>query len=288
MKHKILLTSLLGLTIVCPAMAEVNVDITAGTNNPGCNNTVLHTYSGPTSLEADYTANTINLNFYSDENTVYSTGTCTYDGGIELPSEDPTRTGYTFDGWQVRRAAANNNNQSGGNNQTPITLSSLYSSETINVFSSKSLNPGVYCEGSSGWDEENEDYLWYGTDEGGSCSDSAFTGLNNGEWRVTMPNGSVVKGEARCSTVEGEWATSGNPTDDLDLNDLENGAGYCWCKATSADSGNGYQPVSSSSWVFDDDVGNVGDCAARCAISCAGVVYGGGDFRRAVFGVAGD
>ena len=108
MKHKILLTSLLGLTIVCPTMAEVNVDITAGTNNPGCNNAVLHTYSGPTDLEAEYTANTINLKWYGADGEITTvpnaSKTCTYDGAITLPTTNPTRTGYTFAGWQVRSA----------------------------------------------------------------------------------------------------------------------------------------------------------------------------------------
>ena len=127
---------------------------------------------------------------------------------------------------------------------------------------------------------------WYGNDEEEDCTDNRFNGLNNGEWRVTMPNGNVVKGEARCSTVSGSRATAGTPTDDLDLTNLNNGARYCWCKATSADTGNGsYSPVASSSWVFDSDRGNAGDCANNCARFCADDVSGGGDFRRAVFGV---
>ena len=159
------------------------------------------------------------------------------------------------------------------------------------MFSSRSLNLGVYCEGSSGWDEENDDYAWYGTDEQGetACStDSRFSGLNNGEWTVTMPNGDIVKGEARCSLVGSGVSTgqTGIPTDDLDLNNLSNGARYCWCKATSGNTGNGFQSVASSSWVFRNNRTDADTCATSCAYICVNSVVVREAFRRAVFGVS--
>ena len=69
----------------------------------------MGTATGPANLEADWTANTINLEWYNEDTklTVPTTSnTCTYDGGITLPSTNPTKTGYTFRGWQVRAAAA--------------------------------------------------------------------------------------------------------------------------------------------------------------------------------------
>ena len=51
-------------------------------------------------VEADWTANTININWYNGDNVV-STNTCTYDGTITLPTQ-PTKTGYTFAGWKLR------------------------------------------------------------------------------------------------------------------------------------------------------------------------------------------
>ena len=56
-------------------------------------------------MEAQWTANTITLDYYSGDTKV-STGSCSYDGGITLPSDPTPPTGYEFSGWQIRRAAA--------------------------------------------------------------------------------------------------------------------------------------------------------------------------------------
>jgi uncharacterized repeat protein (TIGR02543 family) len=290
MKNKTIISIAVATMISCPAFAT---GIGASAQTADCDNSTLGTYEGSTNLQAQWTANTINLDFYDGE-TKLSSGTCTYDGGIELP-EDPTKTGYEFDGWKVRRAAAPSQPQ-----QTPITLSSLYDSGEIYTFAGKSLNPGVYCEGSSGWDSENDDYAWYGTDQQGAtaCStDSRFSGLNNGEWTVTMPNGNIVKGTSTCSTQ--------HPTTPWDENndtftpdhystsltavqystDNSSGIQYCWCKVTSGNTGSGFQPVSSSSWVFIYDLIDADGCAGYCVNYCAYGVLLSAAFRRAVFGV---
>jgi hypothetical protein len=89
--------------------SESGLCVAVASNEPeetpmSCDNETLGTYTGPTTLAAQWNANTINLDFYDGENKL-SSGTCTYDGGIELPN-DPTKTGYEFSGWKVRRAAA--------------------------------------------------------------------------------------------------------------------------------------------------------------------------------------
>ena len=125
--------------------------------------------------------------------------------------------------------------------------------------------------------------------------------LSNGEWAITFGNG-TVKGEATCSTQHPTtpWYdndntfTSDNFSTTLTAGqystDNSSGMQYCWCKATSVDTlGNGsYTPVASSSWVFDDENGNADGCANNCAGNCANRVQDYDDFRRAVFGVAGD
>ena len=46
-------------------------------------------------------ANDITLNWYNG-NTLHDTNTCVYDSSVTLPSTEPTKTGYTFQGWKVR------------------------------------------------------------------------------------------------------------------------------------------------------------------------------------------
>ena len=110
MKNKTIISIAVATMISCPAFAT---GINAGAQSADCVNGTLDTYTGPASLRANWTANSITLNWYDDStenggqaiNVPNASTTCTYDGGIVLP-EDPTKTGYEFDGWKVRRAAA--------------------------------------------------------------------------------------------------------------------------------------------------------------------------------------
>ena len=102
--------------------------------------------------------------------------------------------------------------------------------------------------------------------------------LNNGEWAITFSYG-TVKGMAKCSSTNGDFATSGTPSD-------TNGQ-YCWCRATNYTPNGGNQcNVSSSSWVFYGGIGSADDCADYCANYCARGVRDLDAFRRAVFGVS--
>jgi uncharacterized repeat protein (TIGR02543 family) len=260
--QNLLLTGILTIAISCPAFA----DIAANANSAKCDNGTLDTYQGESTLQAQWTANTINLVFYDGE-TKLSSGTCTYDGGIELP-EDPTKTGYEFDGWKVRRAAAAPSQPQ----QTTFDLSTLseYIDTSGDDYSSKNF-AGSFCNYGNN-DAEDEIYSY-------TCNESIFTGLSTGEWKTTFEYG-TVKGEALCSSTPGTWAQTGTPT--------ETGGGkYCWCKATgfAEPNSSSYQNVSSSSWVFYFDRDSADDCADYCAYECSYVVNFDGDFRRAVFGV---
>ena len=58
---KITLTSILALCMACPAMANIDKDASTAT----CDSSTIGTTSGPANLQADWTANTINLDWYS-------------------------------------------------------------------------------------------------------------------------------------------------------------------------------------------------------------------------------
>ena len=102
--------------------------------------------------------------------------------------------------------------------------------------------------------------------------------LNNGEWAVTFSYG-TVKGMAKCSETNGDYATVGNPSNTTGQ--------YCWCGATiyTQNGGNACN-VAPSLWVFNSDVQYVSNCELYCANSCAYGVGTYADFRRAMFGVA--
>ena len=70
-----------------------------------CTNNTLETYSGNSNLAADWQPNTINISWYNENEKLtvqQSAQSCIYDGGLIVPSTPPTRTGYTFAGWEVR------------------------------------------------------------------------------------------------------------------------------------------------------------------------------------------
>ena len=95
--HKIITISALAAILSLPAFAEI-------ANNATCNNTNLgqSNNNSTANVEANWNANTININWYNGDTKITS-NTCTYDGTITLPTE-PTKPGYTFAGWKLRAA----------------------------------------------------------------------------------------------------------------------------------------------------------------------------------------
>ena len=273
---KITLTSILALCMVCPAMADIAKEATSAT----CDNATIGTTTGPANLQADWTANTINLEWYSNGeqlDVATASDTCTYDHGITLPSTPTIPTGYTFGGWQLRRAPA----APSAPQQTSFDLSTLaqYMDETggTRYYQRRNNSTGAAeCRHNASGSFVTVD-----------CSDPLVSDLTMSEWKEDFTYG-TVKGEAICSTVDGTYAgQTGSPTDDLDLNNLNNGARYCWCGATAfdAEKDGSFLPVASSSWVFDNDYDNAVSCAHYCASDCASYVQDDSEFRQAVFGI---
>ena len=227
-------------------------------NSPQCDNSTLHTTTGPATLNARWTANTIILNWNAGNDATFTAPaqndaaySCEYDGGITLPTA-PTRSGYTFGGWRVGAAAAQ------------CVLSQQYVAAMDNE--EVDWEP-QYVK----WEPIAQNGYTMAEDFGGGVT----SGLNAGEWSVTFTEG-TIKGRALCSNTPGTgWGEIGTPN--------ETGGGqYCWCAGT--DFGNSCH-VASPSWVFSADNGDSDDCAYRCALGCALTVLDRSDFRRAIFGV---
>ncbi len=240
--------------------------ISSGASSAGCDNSTLSTYSGTSNLQAGWQANTIALHWYNGDTEITSgvQTSCVYDGALTPPTTIPTKTGYTFKGWRVKQAS------SGGQQVEQCVLSHVDTS--------------IYAD----WDA---DYVaWQPTSgssgytvaqaiDGGDIDPGTdhSSELSNGEWRIIFSYG-TVKGMAKCSNTNGDYATVGNPSN-------TNGQ-YCWCAATSyAPDGGNQCNIASPSWVFCLDGGFAYFCADRCAYWCASYVDYNEDFLRVVFGV---
>ena len=240
---KITLTSVIALTLCCPAFATV--DITADANSAGCNNTVLHTYTGPTALEADWSANTITLNWYNQSTKITpsnnTANTCTYDGGITLPSNEPTRTGYTFAGWQLRTTANNNNN-----NQTPFVLTTL--------------DPSI----------GGTDYGYIELDGSSRSKDTKFGLSQNGEFAAEFSYG-FVKGTTSCEEEEeNDYYCLCTVTGF----DAEKDGTYVPVTTSS------WKAFNSAEYIQDEI-----ECLGSCASDCAYFINNNQSFRSYLYGI---
>ena len=97
---KILL--LFALLFTSPLFAS---GIGANATSASCDNETLETYNGTANVEIDWEPNTINIAWYNGDDLLdvqNSAQTCTYDGILNVPSTPPTKTGYTFNGWELK------------------------------------------------------------------------------------------------------------------------------------------------------------------------------------------
>ena len=76
----------------------------SGTSAP-CDNATLAKYTGTADIEINWEPNTINLNWYDGDTKLTvanSAQSCVYDSTLTVPPQ-PTKPGYTFNGWKVIR-----------------------------------------------------------------------------------------------------------------------------------------------------------------------------------------
>ena len=267
---RVFFTSLIALLFVCPAMAT---GISKDAESADCTESVLGVKTGTTNLEADWAANTINLEWYNGK-TKLSENTCTYDGGISVPSAPAAPDGYTFGGWRVK-----------------------FGSDILAPFS-KSINGStVYGRG---W--YNNDYICATNGRVGAdiCSREGFSGLAVNEWKTIFSYG-TIKGNAVCSAKGGSnsgYSWSGPRSEwtatTTELTNASGEAHYCWCQITGfaeTDSST-YQSIESPLWVYSSDVDD--DVAiymgrdylcSICVRGCSSRLSDSQSFRNALIGV---
>ena len=187
------------------------------------------------------------VNWYVDR-ALYNTTTCQSGGDIVLPTA-PTKTGYTFGGWQYGQYDLSTlNTATNGDLYYAITDSGDCRYRDASMSSSVILN----------------------------CSDSNYSDLTAGKWKTKFSYGTVY-GISKCSASGGTYATSGNPVSADGAN--------CWCKSTGfVPSGEDMLYEAVSLWVFNYSYSSTSDCASDCAYYCGLSVQDNSAFRAGLFG----
>ena len=230
-------------------------------NSPQCDNATLHTTTGPATLNARWTANTIILNWDAGNDATFTAPaqndaaySCEYDGGITLPTA-PTRSGYTFGGWRVAQSQQ----------QQQCSLSGVWTSGMAN----ESINL------------DYEHVRWKQMGNNGSTMTDFFgeensSDLNPGEWAVRFTSGEL-KGRALCSSTNGTAGQLGAP-------DETGGGRYCWAAGTSF---NNQCSVTSPLWLSFGHFDDAGDCTENCVLAALDLFFVDetSQFRSLMFGV---
>ena len=185
-----------------------------------------------------------------------SANTCTYDDTLTVPQTAPTRTGYTFAGWQVRPEMD-------------------FSTIPVNANGTERWGIGVL---------DGKDKCWIDTDTGApwitACyNDNNFNELQRNEWKVKFEHGTLY-GMAGCSADSGTLGQPGTPT---------MGYGqYCWCKVTGYKPNNTdviKSPITNLPWVLGYNKSTAENCLYPCVAHCSFRAEFEAAYRRSMFGI---
>ena len=234
-------------------------DISVNDTGTGmCVYDVLDTYSGTAGFKANWEANNIKLRWYNGNTQLdvqSNANDCDYNGGLNVPSTPPTRTGYTFSGWTKH---------------SEMDFSTIRTDQTGTEARGKTTNVNMCTYRLA--DGTNSARM-----ECSSRPELGFGELLQNEWWLQFPHGTVY-GMAKCSVTS---ASDEIPADTFGEN--------CWCKATGykpASSDTLYRPSNALPWVlvYNDTVGN---CAAYCSYRCwwRFQQYASTSYRQKLFGV---
>ena len=68
-----------------------------------CDNATLSKYTGTADIEINWEPNTIGLKWFNGDQQIAGPTSCVYDSTLTVPAQ-PTKPGYTFNGWKVMSA----------------------------------------------------------------------------------------------------------------------------------------------------------------------------------------
>jgi len=223
-------------------------DIESSNTAPTCDYGTLAAYSGDVDLKAEYEANVIELHWYNQDTEIAvqaEAQTCTYDTTFPLPSEQPTRAGYQFGGWQVVNPLRNLDVSTGG--------SVGYS---INLYN-----------GTNRCRQDTTEIV---------CSNAAFNDLTVNKWKEVFDYGTLY-GVSKCSSTPAGQATTGTPENTA--------GGYCWCHATGfiPVGETDIKTVPNSPWVAYGSNPSQGFCEINCPSECTTIVGNMQSVRREMY-----
>jgi len=264
--------SIIATILIIPAFAE-GPDIPANVSNPSCDSGVLKTTSGNVNLRAEWTENRINLTWYDDNaenngSAIDVSGTnsaqCTYNGGITLPTNIPTKTGYTFLGWRVRAQSCFSgvDTSLAGTAFATITLDGSIFTDNANIETYELNKLGEFAV-----------TLPYGTVKGiSSCND--YEPADFYSLVMQMESGTISPQEFG-EIFYGENGSGNMPSDTYNGN--ENSGGSCWCKITSLVSNENQCNVSPALWRYMAGGGyaTIDTCKQECPKDCARMIKNG-------------
>lgn len=236
-------------------------DIAKNDSNPICDNDTIGATSGDTALDAEWTANTLNLKFMAD-GVEFASGTCTYNQNITIPQGTPSKTGYNFAGWVL-------SSNSGGSQEEPQQSGFDWSLLTANVSSSGSSQR-------------------YKSNNGNGGNGSNYNELSAGQWEAGFSYG-TIHGFSYCSNK------GGSNNDQNYTNDSSNWVasqsdvtaatgGSCWCQITGfTPYGESEEQEAISRIVFYRDTGSDSNCGWDCARDCSDRIRYNQSLRTALF-----
>ena len=224
----------------------------------------METYTGTSNLQANWSANTINITWYNDD-AQFASNSCTYGGPLTMPNDIPTKPGYTFAGWRVKQSGGN-----GGGQQSQNSCFDHYSC---------GLNDDLVSEYNS------FDSGLIGFSHG---TVSMVTSCNN-----TLPNVlSTIETAISNGTMDWEEATDvlwGSCDSDAikpGNTSFDSTGEQCWCKIVDyTPNGGSTCNISSSVWVWNNDLDTISgyNCAEHCSRFCLQYIEAAPVFRRALF-----
>ena len=292
MKKNLILTSIIAMVFVCPAIAAPsNTSSTFPANGKMLEDyaytgqatyTNLHSYTGPVTADATY-------------------GDCPSgyphtDAGAT--SADECYTACTVSDFPANShiASVTGKNYQGANVTDTCAIASCDTGYTL-------TNRVVYPQGTPNLTEiigvteartgnGYKSISW----PGDNSNESTYGIMNNGEFVVDYGNKGKIHGYARCSTrsATDPWVAPGEyelQSDDITSTLPDSTGQYCYCQLDGyTPNGQSMQSVSAP-WVFLNDTGSASRCAEGCAGSCAGAgfdAYESLAFRAVVFASLGN
>ena len=221
--------------------------LVSGTNDVKPAGTAFNwTYNTDKTLTAQWTGNTISVNWYDGEDELTGAnvaGSCTYGSTFNVPT--PTsRTGYVFTGWKV---------------MVPQTI------DLTTVVPSGSATGYGYDIGGGSYYISN------------SCNVTAEEITTFGKWAMCFDSGSAI-GESLCSSSTGTYGRIGTPNESSSGNE-------CWCKITAFKPTSGTATAATTSyWVYLGNI--AGDPYYDCDFDCEGNCFmSGPGYKNALFGI---